>query len=446
MTDAKAREDLEVARLRAVRDALEAKLEAHHRRARTGGWGRRTLAALLVVLACVSFAAAVPGVWARRNFLDTDRFVSRAAPLIEDPAVQEAISLRLTEQLMLLIDPRELFQEVLPERGQLLAVPLTNAVDGFVADRVETFVASDRFAELWESALTVAHGTSVDVLRSEGGDVVTTEDGQVTLNLVPVVNAVLGEITSASPEILGREIDLPDVTVDDIPQVAIARIEEALDVELDDDFGQITVYDDDTLALAQDGVSLFDQLVVVLLPLSVVFAGLALWVSKRRRRTLLQLTVGVAIGMVLIRRVSFGVQDEVAALPPRVEGHEAAAVVLDTFLDPLLTFAMWALGAALVVAAVALVTGPYPWAVSLRRRVSGLASSLVSATGERARDEATVTWIRAHRDVLLVGGALFGFVVLWTADLSWAGLLVVLALVGGFEAIVHRIGAPLEVR
>ena len=75
----------EVERLRAERDALAAQVESlrHHGigRVRLRRWG----AALLVVLACVSFTAAVPGLWARRNFLDTDRFVSRVAPVVEDP-------------------------------------------------------------------------------------------------------------------------------------------------------------------------------------------------------------------------------------------------------------------------------------------------------------------------------------------------------------------------
>jgi hypothetical protein len=62
-------------------------------------------------------------------------------------------------------------------------------------------------------------------------------------------------------------------------------------------------------------------------------------------------------------------------------------------------------------------------------------------TGERARDEATVAWIEVHRDVLLIGGAIVGLVLLWVADLSWAGLLLVLGLVAAFETAVYRIGA-----
>ncbi|HET6774487.1 MAG TPA: hypothetical protein VFH36_14320 [Acidimicrobiales bacterium] len=430
----------EIARLRAERDSLRSEIESLRGHARRAGWWRQTTAALLVALSCVVLVAAVVGVWARRNFLDTGRFVDRAGPLIEEPAVQGALSVRLTEQLMTLIDPEALFEDALPERGQILAVPLANAVEGFVGDQVDTFIASDAFERLWVGALEVAHGTAVRVLRDES-EAVTTSDGQVTLNLLPVINAVLARITAQSPEILGREVNLPDVSVDEIPEAAISRIENALGVDLDDDFGQFTVYDDGTLTAAQDAISLFDRLVVVLLFLGVLIAALALWLSHRRRRTLLQLAAGLVLGMVLIRRVGFRLQDELAALPPRRQGQESAELAANAFLNPLTTFGAWVIAGALVVAAVAVLTADYPWAVSLRRRVGGLWALVVTTTGERARDEATVAWIGDHRDALLAAGAVVGLAILWFADLSWLGLLVVLALVGAFELAVYRIGA-----
>lgn len=68
----------------------------------------------LVVLACVVLTAAVVGLWARRNFLDTDRFVDRTGPLIEEPSVQQALTNRLTEQLVTVVDPQTLFRRCCP--------------------------------------------------------------------------------------------------------------------------------------------------------------------------------------------------------------------------------------------------------------------------------------------------------------------------------------------
>lgn len=428
----------ELARVRAERDELRAQLARLQQRRHERGRGRQLGSAGLVVLATLMLVASVIGIWARRNFLDTDRFVERAGPLIEQPSVQDALATRLTDQLMLIVDPEALFAEVLPERGQLLAAPLANAVEGFVRDRVESFVATDQFQRLWVGAISAAHSTSVRVLHGDSV-AVTTENGQVTLNLVPVLNAVLAQITAESPEILGRQVNLPDVSVDDIPEAAIARIEDATGLELDDDFGQFTVYDDGTLETAQRGVDLFDRFVAVLLPLGLALAGWALWLSHRRRRTLLQLCAGIALGMVLVRRVGFRLQEEVASLPPTTTGRRAAADIAEPFVDPLVTFAALTLGAVAMIAAIAVLTGPYPWAIRARRSGAQLVARATTAATERSRDEATVVWVTEHRDSLLVAGAVFGLALLWIADLSWTGLLAVAIVVAAFEFAVYRI-------
>jgi hypothetical protein len=405
-------------------------------RARLRRWG----AVFLVLLACLSFTAAVPGVWARRNFLDTDRFVSRVGPVVEEPAVQEALTLRLTEQIMLLIDPRAFFEEVLPDEGRLLALPLSSAVEGFVQDQVASFIESDRFATLWNTAIRFAHGAATRLLKGDS-QIVVAQDDQVTLNLIPIVNAVLAEITSRSPEILGREVDIPDVTVEDIPEEAIARLERALDRELPDDFGQITVYDDGKLEAAQLAIDVFNTSVWVLSAVAVLAALGALLVSTRRRRTLLQLCAGAAIGMALLRRGVFIINGEIRVLPPTEEGQNAIGVLIDAMFDPLLTFALWALAATGVVALLAVLTGPYPWAVQARRRTGDVGRRLVSSTTEKAQDEGTVRWVAAHRDGLLAAGIAVGLLLLWTLELSWLGLLLLVALVGAYSLVVMRTAA-----
>jgi hypothetical protein len=434
----------EVARLRAERDELRAEIDRVGARTRRRHGARQAAAGTLVVLACLSFLTAMPGVWANRTFLHSDHFVERAGPLVDDPAVQEALTIRLTEQLMVLIEPGALFEEAVPERGQILSAPLANAVEGFVLGRVERFLASDSFEQLWTAAIRVAHEAAVRALRDESDVVTARAADQVSLNLIPVIDAVLADIISQAPEVLGRDVRLPEVSVEDIPAAAIGRIERALGVDLDEDFGQVTVYEEGRLAAAQQGVETFDRLVPLLLPLAVLAALGALWTSTRRRITLLQLTVGVALAAVLVRRVAFALEGDIAALPPTEQGQRAAAVVLDSFVAPLTTFAAWTLLVTAAVAGVALLNGPYPWAASLRRRIVAVASGVTSAAADGARDEPTRVWVRQHHDALLVGVAVIALLVLWVADLSWVGLVVLLVVTAACAAAAHRIGASTD--
>ena len=418
-----------------------------HRGGRRQGRVRAFAVGVLVVLTCLCLLVGIVGVWARRNFLDTDRFTGRMDELVDDPAVQEAVSQQLTAQLMLLVRPGDLFEEALPERGQILAVPLSNVVREFVAGRVDTFIASDTFEQLFVGAVRRAHATAVRVLRDEAGPIATSaafetdDDGQVTLNLVPLVDAVLARISSESPELFGREVDIPDVTLDDVPEEAVARIEQALDVDLDDeDFGRITVYDKSRLEPVQDGLRLFEQAVVAVVVGFVLFGAAALWLSRRRRRTLLQLLAGSAVVLVLLRRVVFRVSEDVGELPKVDVNRDATQAVVDEFLDPLVLATGIMLGVVVAVALLAVLTGPYPWAVSFRCRTASLVRSAVGAAGDRV-DDSTAVWVGAHREVVQLGGAAVGLLLLWMLDLSWFGVLVLLLLVGAFELVVMRVAS-----
>ena len=185
----------EVERLRAERDALRDQLEAKDEKRRRRGRVRRTFVVLLVVLASLLVPLATTAVWARRTVVNTDQFEETVGPLAREPAVQVALTNRLTTQIMGAINVEQLFAEALPERGQFLAAPLTNAIEGFVREKVDTVVSSEEFARLWEEATRRAQIGMLAVLRDES-QTVRTENGQVVLNLVPVINDVLASINA----------------------------------------------------------------------------------------------------------------------------------------------------------------------------------------------------------------------------------------------------------
>jgi hypothetical protein len=401
-------------------------------------------AGILVVLACLMFLVATPAVWAHRNFLDTDRFVSRAAPLVEDPAVQTALADRLTVELMTLVNPKKLFEEVLPDRGQILAAPLANAVQGFVHDQVQTFIESDAFQTLWRVAITKAHATAVAVLRGDT-TVLETANGVVKLNLVPLIDAILSAISAASPDLLGRNLEIPsveDLSNTSDPNSAINRLSDALGIKLDSNFGQLVVYDRDQLSTAQEAVELFDRFVIPALILSIVFAAGAIALSHRRRRTIILLCIGVILGMVLLRRASFLLEDDVTGLPPTEAGRAAAVPIISAFIDPLQTFALYAAWIALFVILIAAVTSSGRRAVALRERVTVLAKRVKDGTVDAAGDRVRPTWVDEHFDLLRVGGVVVGLLALWVLDLSWFGLLLLIVAVSVYEAVLHRMAPP----
>jgi len=443
----------EIARLEEERVRLEAEVGDLHARltqatTRRPGRPRRLATTLLVVLTSIIVTVAVAGVWTRRNALDTDRWVQTVGPVAEDPAVKAALGNWMTTEVMGVIDAEAFFESVLPERGQVLAAPLTGALRGFVDSKVDDFLASDTFERLWREVNRRAHQRAVAVLEGDTGNL-RIEGDKVEVNLIPVLNQVLAEIGEASPEVLGRTVDLPTVTVDEVPQEAIAKIEDALGRDLPDDFGQFTAFEAQRLQQVQDAVSLFDRLVVAAVVLAVLLLALSLLLSPYRRRTLLQLMVGIALGVVLVRRLGIRVEDDVVDLV-KPENRDAVQVVIGAFVSSLLDATAWILAIALAVFAVALLTGPYGWARALRRRtgsVGGTVVGAVRAAVTRTQDERSAEWVGAHREALQLGGVVVAILVLLLVDASWLGLAVLALLVGAFELVLWRIAdEPAEAR
>ena len=255
---------------------------------------RRILTPILVILAVIVFTVSVPAVWGARTVLNTDRYVATVAPLADDPAVQQAIATRLTDEVFAALNVQEVISDTLAaigERATLLAGPLTNALHGFVQEQVLKVVQSDAFETFWVDANRFVHTQVLAILRGES-DTVSLAEGKVLLNLVPLVNLALASIENVSSDLVGRDVTLPTFEPGEVPSSQIAKLEQALGIDLPDDYGQIPVYDSQDLEALQKTLYTAKRLLILLLVLIPVLVAAALLVSTRRRRTLVQLTVG----------------------------------------------------------------------------------------------------------------------------------------------------------
>jgi hypothetical protein len=95
---------------------------------------------------------------------------------------------------------------------------------------------------------------------------------------------------------------------------------------------------------------------------------------------------------------------------------------------------------------VALLTGPYRWAASLRHRVATIAGvvagtvrAAATGTGTGADDDRRVAWLTAHRDALQVAGIVAAIALLLVFDLSWLGIIVLIVVIGAYELVLWRL-------
>ncbi|TQF04690.1 hypothetical protein E6W39_23790 [Kitasatospora acidiphila] len=153
------------------------------------------LSVVLIILATVLTPASVAAAWARSTLTDTDRYVATMAPLARDPAVQAAVTDRVTTQIvdalpigtLLGLVPttdRPLLQQLVNSAGSAV----TSAITSLVHDQVAGAVASDQFAALWEQINRSAHDSLNRALTGQGGGAVKITDNTVALDLAPVID------------------------------------------------------------------------------------------------------------------------------------------------------------------------------------------------------------------------------------------------------------------
>jgi hypothetical protein len=389
---------------------------------------------LLVALSCLLVLLSTTVVWAHRTVLDTHTFVGTVAPVFKDPAVASAVAARGTGELFTELNLQARLRSALPPKASFAAVPVTNATKGFVAGELTKVLASPRFQAVWTKTLTATHQQLVAVLRGQNTAAVSTSGGYIVLNTVPVINQALGKVSGLASDLTGKHVTLPTITSAEVPQQQVAKLSKALGVSLPSNFGEITLVRSSGLATVRQAVKAFDGLTLVLPLAAIVLIALCLWLSVNRRRTLLQLAVGVSLLMIVERRV---VLHEQSVLASAAHNPQLASSVLGDLLHGFFVLTAWVLGAALVVLVIAVLSGPYRWAVAIRSSVRRAGRSIAGATGGDRRGVAA--WIGSHAAGFQLAGAVVAGILLLIVSVSWLSFLIIGVLLAVYEVGLQRI-------
>jgi hypothetical protein len=403
----------------------------------------RTLAVgVMVTLFIILLPVTTVSAWAHRTVLDTNTYVNTLKPIAADPVVTEAMSREITDQMYAALDIPQAVAQALPPKAVVLAGPIANGARDYVQKAVERVLSSPAFQKLWTEANRFAHTQLVAVLRGHT-DALQATGGAVVINLVPLLDAAMQRAQAFVSRVTGHPVVLPAITGHEVPSVACAKISAALQRPLPPTCGVITLFRAHNLTMARRLVQVFDRTVLGLLIALPVLAALALALSRRRRRTLLQLSIGGAIALVLVRRTVFWGEDQLLA-GAKPENRAARGAIVHHLLNGFFGITLWLVALALLTAAIALVTGPYAWAVATRRAVSVAGRAIrVTATGNQKATGANeaVVWTREHYDLLRWGGIAVAVILIAALNLSLITFLVVAVLLGLFEVGVHRLHA-----
>lgn len=372
---------------------------------------RRVLVSVLVVAACVFAPISVMGVWIHNTLLNTDQYVATVGPLASNSAVQNALATRISNTLVTGSGLETKIKDALPPKASFVAPFLSNGIGQFVDNVALKIVQAPKFAQLWNTLNRRAHAEIVSVLKG-GRSKVSTKNGQVAINIGPIVDQVNAK--------------LKQLGIDQLPNKS----------------GQIVLFSSSGLHQAQGAVKAFDALRIALPIITLLLFAGAIALSGNRRRTVLRSALGLALAMGLLLTV-FNLARSIYldALPASVNQAAAGAVY-----DQLLTFLRDTLRVvflvAIIIALGAWLAGPGRYATRIRTA----SRDLVRRTpGQSVVAPSVATFVDRYRkalQIVVVGVGLAILVVLNhpgpVAVLVIA--LVVLLLVGVIELLAR--GAP----
>jgi hypothetical protein len=222
-------------------------------------WIVLVLAGLLLLLS--SFA-----VWINRVALNTNVFTDTSSTLLDNDAIRSAVATRAVDELFANVDVQAEVEEQLPKQYKGLSGAAAAGLRQASYQIVNRALEQPAFQRLFEITLEQTHRTLVEVLEG-GGDRVSTEGGEVTLNLRTIIQESADRIG------IGEQV------ADRIPA----------------DAGRIVILQADDLDTAQDAFQLLKTLAWILPILSLAAFGLAVWLARDRRRAVRGIGITIAV-------------------------------------------------------------------------------------------------------------------------------------------------------
>ena len=261
-------------------------------------WIVLVIAGLLLLLS--SFA-----IWINRVALNTEVFADTSSSLLDNDQIRSAVATRAVDELFASVDVQAELKKQLPPEYQGLSGPAAAGLRQASYEIVNRALEQPAFQQLFRITLEETHKTLVQVLEG-GGDRISTENGEVTLDLTAIIRQAADRIG------IGEQV------ADKIPE----------------DAGRIVILRADELETAQNGFQLLKTLAWILPLLTLAVFALAVWLARDRRRAVRGVGATLAVvGLLGLIAAKLTENYVVNSLAERRDDREAANAAWDILTE-----------------------------------------------------------------------------------------------------------------
>jgi hypothetical protein len=286
---------------------------------------------------------------------------------------------------------------------QFLAAPLSAVVSQYIESTVLAIVSSPQFEQLWTEIQRAAHTVVSAVLTGTNSDVITTKNGEIILDLRPLVNQVMDQLRARGVDIVDR------IPTDQIDTTFV-------------------IFQSDDLASIQSAVELVNKLAYVFPIIALIACIGYLLLATDRWRAGMWIGITLLVSMTLfLLLIATGRWQYLRIIDPTKLSPDAAAAYFDT-INRYLRLGARVLGLiGLIIAIVAIIARPGGW---VRRHDLSPKAIWRDLSMRFPWLQRAGVWTHQHRKGVGIGiVGVFCIMLLGSSRISlgWAGIVLLLA-------------------
>ncbi|HET6351704.1 MAG TPA: hypothetical protein VFG89_06220 [Coriobacteriia bacterium] len=309
---------------------------------------RNTWAVSLVIIAALLLAVTPASLWVRNVVFDTEAWVATVGPLADNPDIQDAVAKAASDALITKLDAQKRIADLLPNLFGLdkLAPVLASTLEDAIRSQATNVVRSEEFGEIWRDINRASHSAVLAAVMGGERGAASLEDGTLTLDTGVIIDQVKKRLEDRG---LGFIVKAPTSTMD----------------------RQIVLMQSDTLKSVAAWAKVVRAIAYAIPLFGVLLLAGGVWFAADRQRVAVVFGAALALFGILPAQMVYITQVSASRSIERLAGIPTAAAeaAFDIIFRDVIASDRYVIYAGLAILLVALVAGPYRWAVTLRASV-----------------------------------------------------------------------------
>lgn len=317
---------------------------------------KNIIVVFLVIVCALSINLSIAAGWLKQNIINNKVWTENTTQIIQNGDVQKEIANQITNEIFIATDAEQNIKEFLPPKASALSAPLTQNLKSYTNQQITKVLESEKFEDFWIKVNSNAHDGIIASLENGGkkptsGDyIVYIDNDKLVLDLKPVIKQIQSDLSSSGLNFVSS------LNTDKINKT-------------------VTLTEIESLPTVLYLFNVLNKTAPILFITSVISGAIAIYLSRKKRNTIMAISGLTALLMVLnVQALYFAKAPIVKQVSDALQTSNSAAAtaIFQILTDSLITYNRLLISISLVILVTAFMSGPSKFAIFIRKKISSL--------------------------------------------------------------------------